>query len=108
MTKLIKQILKRALGIIRKRGLAKDDFEEYPRGPVCARGAIFRAIHPRMDVNWEKWKQSTVCQDVELEVLKANPSIPSRSGLADWNNQDERTKEEVERAFEIAIKGGKR
>jgi hypothetical protein len=110
MKKQVREDLTKALGVLRRRGLIKDVFEEEKGGPVCARGAILRAIHPNEKLgegdHWDFYWNSPRCVEAEKAVIKANPVIEKDfdSNLGAWNNEEERTKAQVMEAFTKTLK----
>ncbi len=93
-------VLLNAARIVEERGLAKGERQD-GAGCVCLHGAISIACGGNADSpggNRELEKSTCTKMALWLKANMANSGIadfPEATGCARWNNQEERTKEEV-------------
>ena len=97
---LWRQNLLLAAGIVRRRGLAKWVQEDHA-GRVCVHGAINLAIRGEADANTVGCAENFAIHRY-LRSKGVSERLTTPIGSAQWNNEDERTAEDVIAALEGA------
>lgn len=97
-------LLLQAADIVRTRGLAKDTQED-EEGRVCIHGAISiaRFGHPFHDEDGHACKASRAVARY-LNARGVPQELASNDGCADWNNEPDRTVDEVIEALDGAAR----
>lgn len=106
MSQEVADTLRKALDVLRERGLAKGTLEDR-RLRVCSRGAINVALHG-FPLGWlfASNPRGQAADGVLCDVVREHwPERCSRpvEHIVDFNNHPDTTQDDVERAFEKAI-----
>lgn len=102
--------LRKALDVLRERGLAKGMYED-TEGHVCSRGAArlgaMGRIRGYFGATQAQQKLITGAEQVLTAVIEENwperSGVPGSSSIAVFNDHPDTTQDDVERAFEKAI-----